>query len=559
MKKILLLFSAALMAFSATGQTYDDHGCITAPPAGKTTTYIRSGYNRVQMGFDYSSVPQQGTLDLVECEDGTVYMQQPISSARSKSTAGHWIKGVRNGRMLTFKSQVTGYVTGLNVELRASMGTLYGTDYIADFNEDIVFEETTDGKKLMLLNTDEQHIFGTFWADDASYGNDGDWGTVLTIDTSTMHADPACPPDGATGKEYVTMGVSLGNGALEDVAQVIIVGNEVWLNNCCKQAKDLWIKGNVGTDGSLTFPKEQYLKSVEGYDYYFYGAAKEGTKTTPCDLLLTCDAEHDKYFAQQDIIVTADKWEAGQLVIETVQNFILFPSGAAPDMITATPEGEVKVYSRSGQSFIRNMGGVFFGDQNDQDIAICFAPDKKTVYMLYPLSSFDYRYDQEKEELMELWVKGTIEADGKIHYPLYQWLDYEEYYSTGMRTAVFRLFEMPEGSTYELAPEYNEVTFAIDEETGVIRLDSFDGVENAGDYPTLIYGAAYSDNFQWAGYGDAASVYTPKEEEEGIKGQQTTDNRQQTAYDLTGRVLSPRALSVSSRSVFLQSGRKIIK
>ena len=386
-------------------------------------------------------------------------------------------------------------------------------------------------------------------------GNDGDWGTVLTIDTSSQHAAPACPPDGATGKEYVTMGVSLGNGALEDVAQVIIVGDEVWLSNCCKQAKGLWIKGNVGTDGSLTFPKEQYLKSVEGYDYYFYGAAKEGTKTTPCDLLLTYDAEHDKYFAQQDIIVTADKWEAGQLVIETVQNFILFPSGAAPDMITATPEGEVKVYSRSGQSFIRNMGGVFFGDQNDQDIAICFAPDKKTVYMLYPLSSFDYRYDQEKEELMELWVKGTIEADGKIHYPLYQWLDYEEYYSTGMRTAVFRLFEMPEGSTYELAPEYNEVTFAIDEETGVIRLDSFDGVENAGDYPTLIYGAAYSDNFQWAGYGDAGSVYTPKEEEEdGIGVLQKFENGQTPACDLTGRIVKNNV-----RGVVLQGGRKILK
>lgn len=561
MKKLLLLLSLVLTAGAAVAQTYDDLDCIITPPSGKETVYIRSGWNLAPVGFEYSSNPQEGKTTLVECEDGSVYLKQPVSTYRRATTQDKWIKGVRNGRKLVFKSQRTGLVRGVNWELRVSMGAWNGSVFVPDFDADIVYEETTDGKKLMLLNTDEHNILGTFYTDGGDFGDDGDWGTILTIDTSDKHGEPACPPDGAEGKDYVTMGVSLGNGALEYQGQVVIVGNEAWLSSFCIQAKKLWIKGSVGEDGTLTFPKEQYIKTVEGYDYYIYGAKKEGTKTTPCDLVLTYDAEHDKYMAQSDIIVTADKWEEGQNIIETVQNFLLFPVGGAPELLTETPEGEMKIYTRSGQAFVRNMGGVFFGDQNDLDIAIVFAPENK-VYMLQPISNFcGYELT---------WAEGKIEEDGKIHVPLYQWVDWEDNTDVGMgalgfRTAVFHLVELPEGSSYEIAPEYNEVTFCIDQETGVIRLDSFDGVENKGDYPTLIYGVAYSDNFQWGGYGDAGSVYTPKveEEEEGIGAPSMTHNPLALPlYDLTGRALKSGALGGSLRSshgVLLQNGYKIIK
>ena len=66
----------------AAGEVVDEHGIITQPAEGELKTYERTGQG--MLGEDYGDgmflyyETQDGTIEVVECSDGTVYFKDLI-------------------------------------------------------------------------------------------------------------------------------------------------------------------------------------------------------------------------------------------------------------------------------------------------------------------------------------------------------------------------------------------------------------------------------------------------------------------------------------------------
>ena len=71
---------------------------IVTPPEGTTTYYKRSGscYYQDEYGVQTFDA-QSGHATIVECDNGEVYIKDPVS----KFQQGTWVKGVKNGNTIT--------------------------------------------------------------------------------------------------------------------------------------------------------------------------------------------------------------------------------------------------------------------------------------------------------------------------------------------------------------------------------------------------------------------------------------------------------------------------
>ena len=85
---------------AATGELLDEHGIIVSPAEGVRKVYTRSGMNYSNDG-GLQNIPQSGNVHIVECEDGTVYVRNILSSYPT----GAWVKGTREGSTLTIPAK----------------------------------------------------------------------------------------------------------------------------------------------------------------------------------------------------------------------------------------------------------------------------------------------------------------------------------------------------------------------------------------------------------------------------------------------------------------------
>lgn len=170
------------------------------------------------------------------------------------------------------------------------------------------------------------------------------------------------------------------------------------------------------------------------------------------------------------------------------------------DVIRTQPEGELRTYLRDGGAFYAYYGEAAMTSQDYTVIDIVTAPDGKTVYMKNPIS----------QASTGTWIKGTLEADGKIHMPLgqcVQWFDM----GYGWKTTVLKMLSYDdwEGAQYYIADLMDEVTFSISADGTTITMDDLDGPESQGGYPGAMYALIYTDDNSFVGYADYESVYTP--------------------------------------------------
>ena len=174
-------------------------------------------------------------------------------------------------------------------------------------------------------------------------------------------------------------------------------------------------------------------------------------------------------------------------------------------MIEDQPEGELRIYNRSG-GVIREVEKPYtveegespyeiIQEQQEGSLSIVFAPDNK-VYIERPVS-WSY-YDG--------WVEGTLSDDGKtITVPMGQYVAYTKSLEMAVQVGVF-VYDEERGS-YFYDESIDELTYTINDDGSISQNDTD---------PYIILGTmnrAFGDQFQYLDYewlqaGDYGSVYT---------------------------------------------------
>lgn len=181
----------------------------------------------------------------------------------------------------------------------------------------------------------------------------------------------------------------------------------------------------------------------------------------------------------------------------------------APEIITEQPAGELRNYLRSGGNIYQGWDNVYSAEQGGM-ADIVFAEDGETVYLR----------DVVYEVASDVWVKGTLSADGtKITVPLDQYLYWDENEERGMviKWINSSVATFTDPSTGEVVPIINvgpdfdvtEATYTIDNEAGTITLDGTSGDLNAeypGNFTATGLGVVYNDNFAFCAL-DFGTVY----------------------------------------------------
>lgn len=497
------MFLGALTA--GAQEQLDENGLIVKPAEGQLKEYSRSGMVNVPVFFDYSQSAQlEGTVNIVYCADGTVYMQHIMSQTLKKYNDDIWIKGTYADGVLTFPSQPIGYSTYFRQHLNIAMGdfdtqTFGRAGSKACLDEPIVFKESSNGKLLELQNSSSAHPLGVYY-DDGDYLDYWDYNTLLR-DMSITHGDAATPPAGADVKEYIMSGGDAAMGPVNFMPKLVISGTDVWLGDFCFYAQGFWIKGSLqGQD--LVFPSEQYITTNDLDDYTFYGLARNSNDAKPVDFVLHYDAETGSYSTDEtDIFISRDLMQGNLDRMERVFRISLSPIPAvASEPQTEVPEGRMVEYYRNGKCTYSNGTFVQWLNQEDDEsvIIIAYGEDGKTVWMQDPICMAENG----------AWVKGTIEADGLIHMPLFQWIQKDEDYGY-LRTAVCERQSAGAGFTYNIAADIHEVTFSIADD-GTVQLQPMGpNYDVTADPPTYLYSLVRATDLYWTGLSDASSTYVP--------------------------------------------------
>ena len=171
---------------------------------------------------------------------------------------------------------------------------------------------------------------------------------------------------------------------------------------------------------------------------------------------------------------------------------------ARVDVINDQPEGELKIYQRSGGAMLTFWGYLFSTYQDGSAMQIVFAEDGKTVYLKDPIS----------QAVANSWVKAELSDDGKtLTMPLNQYIIFYDDMGYGLITAWVDV-AMDENGNIKAVPnlDIHEATFTIGDD-GTISLNGSSGDVNAFECSGM--GLIYDDDLTWAGYVDWESVYTP--------------------------------------------------
>ena len=185
----MLLLAAVCASLSALGQetpkgeVTDEHGIIITPAEGETKLYERTGQG--MFGEDYGDgmflayEDQDGTVEMVECTDGTVYVKDIISEFQR----GYWVKGTKEANTISIPAyQVVAYSDQYDttVVLRWAHAIGDGNIEADDAHADGFTFTIGDDGRISLEGTSafqqgvESYFMGMFWSDNAEFANYGD-------------------------------------------------------------------------------------------------------------------------------------------------------------------------------------------------------------------------------------------------------------------------------------------------------------------------------------------------------------------------------------------------
>ena len=162
----------------ATGEVVDEHGIITSPAAGVEKTYVRTGQCYISQSQTVKQMEQSGTITIVECSDGTVYIKDIIAY----NPCGTWVKGTKEGNTITIPTmQPLIYIGSKGANASIKWGTKYpnGTYAVkADQSEPCTF--TIEGNTIVQQGSSAISYMGQFYDNDNSFSRYGIYNTVWT-------------------------------------------------------------------------------------------------------------------------------------------------------------------------------------------------------------------------------------------------------------------------------------------------------------------------------------------------------------------------------------------
>ncbi len=195
MKHLYLFLTALVMgmaAFTANAQEPANAGTkdiniITEAPSGTVTYYHRVGNSLVVRNLRAMDVAQQGDMEVVEGDDGYVYLKDVLCFYE----AGSYVRGTKDGNTITVPlgqqlkvyTQLEPFFTFCS-ELwfadvyRTPANSVLTTGSVARNTDIIEAVFVIDGDNIMLQNSDPKHVLGAFyddtnrWVGYADYGDD---------------------------------------------------------------------------------------------------------------------------------------------------------------------------------------------------------------------------------------------------------------------------------------------------------------------------------------------------------------------------------------------------
>lgn len=170
----------------------------------------------------------------------------------------------------------------------------------------------------------------------------------------------------------------------------------------------------------------------------------------------------------------------------------------APTIISDTPAGTLKTYTRSGSNYDYNSTtGAFELSEQSGTIKIVFSTDGKKAYIQNPISG-DAEFGS--------WVEGDLSDDGKkITVSMGQYIGYFDQYSAGLFLGVVDYDTTNNEFTWD--KNVTEVTYTIGDD---------DKITLNGTSATKVFAAVWDDD-ETIYRADFESVYTPYTFEEPDK------------------------------------------
>lgn len=282
------------------------NGVITAPAEGVRKVYTRTGGAFAYSSSAQGSVPatQNGEVDIVECEDGTVYIQNIVSYFN----AGTWVKGTKDGNTISIPvGQGQYYNSQYNVLYTLWWGVAAGdNEFTKDATKDVI-TFTIDGNTISLNGSDVDHPIAMFYdyGGTTYFDGEADYNTVFTYDHdyAPLEKVTITPPAGLETTTWYTKGsnyTSSGSVSFEGTVALGFDGNDVYLQGMFSDCPDAWMKGTI--DGTtVTFAGLQFQGQL--YDYDCYAIGTDGSKLK--NFVMTYDATAGKFTNVNELLLNA--------------------------------------------------------------------------------------------------------------------------------------------------------------------------------------------------------------------------------------------------------------
>lgn len=299
--------NAARSIRNSGGEVVDEHGIITSPAEGDRKVYLRSGmcYNN-DNGF--TTMEQSGSVQIVECSDGTVYIRNILSNYPTDT----WVKGTREGNTITIPSRQPIYynpIADCTFSLRWGVSDEIGFSNYDDYNNgNFTFAVDEAEGTISLENSSESLFMGLFWDDNDAFAWSGDYETVWTYQGvyEPLPVITVTPPAGLQTESWYAKGHTLANSDADPQlfkhnVSVGFADNEVYVKGLFADYPDAWMRGEI--DGmNITFAGLQLQGSHDDATVYAVGY-DSGDLT---DFRMFYDADAQTMSSTSELLVNAD-------------------------------------------------------------------------------------------------------------------------------------------------------------------------------------------------------------------------------------------------------------
>ena len=286
-------------------ESVDVHGIITAPGDGVVKVYKNAGSGYYVSNQQVYKTAQSGTTQIVECEDGTVYFKDIVSTV----SYGVWVKGTKVGNTITVPTkQPVAYSSDYGATISVRWGALSGQNVVAADNtaDNFTFVVDDVAGTISLQGTSEDLFMATLWDDDDSWTGYGVYETVYTYDHDYVAPTTVTvtPPAGLETETWYASGhtysQNAGQVAFESTIKVGFDGSDVYLQGVFSRFPDAWMKGTI-SGSTVTFAGLQVQGDYSGYTIYATGGDNSGL----IDYVMTYDAENKVISSENALFANA--------------------------------------------------------------------------------------------------------------------------------------------------------------------------------------------------------------------------------------------------------------